>query len=891
VAICRNSLRAQPIASSYNRWLVGGCFQKAKYTAQCTAQEGTVITLERCSRVAMASHFDWNTIPGVHSQNDGNYALNNVDTGNSNQVLQSNAPVTDHFDDFFNSQLSQNGTLQPPAMAGNGAFSSLPPNLQQVLSQPPPTGPNDGNTTNSTGQTQQPQQNQLHQLQPLNRLHDLGKSDTSITHSLNNLTLSPTRGRSYSDDTLDKMKSLKSSMTPSGIATGNSPLHRVMENPTYSSSTDTLIADNDSTIPLSLTIQDMSQKEVKTYLRWYENIQQRKNTSKVVTIDDVFNFMRNFKVPQQIKDRLKASFAKWAGSLNIGHFFALMRLLAHALYGKPLTRSLVMIVAPIPCPTPILSRKRKEDSTVNDPIEDAPPDPAEPKKKLDIDSFTEFILTGERPSSGPSRKKRLSSKKVMFSDVLSFSSSPNEMNDSNQTAGAVVTSPPQEHALDYSLPMNQLLAKLRGETVTPDQQQPQQQQQQQQEQQQQQQVPQMFQQLTENEEEELKDVQIDTFKNITQKAAQLNTVSDDGLVPLKPDLTGSASKSMKEHFMQQFEQTFNFNNATNTFNTAYPNIAALSANETGNTAQVSPPLKPDLPPRSFAPTAPTYPLVQNMTAAGSPNIQVQVQNTQGVVQPQQSTQTTDYFGMVQQQTQNVLRAFETGNREKPLQVPPVPPRSRASSSPPPVQPPMPPPPRSRKSSRATETYNSIPAPIPAPAPSQTAANGDYSHPALPPKPMLNEKQRKQFLSINDELNKPVGNTPQYPNMNGQNNLNVPGVPSMTNIQSLMSPAGQMSLHQLTPSPQLGQMGQMGQVPGGGGFHGNIAGQFNYQQQPQQGHQQNVGIGMSMGMYGGGWPPLQQQHQQPHQQQQQLQQSQMTGQRQTSPTPNWSGWQI
>lgn len=807
----------------------------------------------------MATNFNWNHIPGVQNA-----------TGS---VAADTAP-TDHFDAFFNSQLGQSPQPHSASALPTDPMSlhyTQPQSQSQAHPQPQQPQPQQQGLTHypqSSATNTQAQPPSGGYLQHNNAVH----SDSSLSNVFNKLNISTTK--SHSDDTIDTIKPGASK----GANDSSSPLKKIMENPTHSSSTDTIIADNDSSIPLSLALNDMSQKELKTYLRWYENIQERKITNKTVTLEDVFLFMQNFRIPQQIKERMKMVFTKWSNSLNIGQFFALMRLLAHALLGEPLARSLIKVPAPVPRPISILSRKRKDRSTASSSDTPVLAAPEEPKKKLDIDSFTEFILTGERPSLKHTSSSTKSHKKVKFSEVVSFSPPPQsgEPGPQPQPEIPMMMHLAQQHVLDFSLPMDQLLDRLKAEsTGTPEAVS------QSQTQSQLQQQP-LKPQPTENEEEVLKDVQMDTFKNITQKATQ-NTADE----PLKPNLTGSASKSMKEHFLQQFDQTFNFN--AGPFDSTYPNISALSA-----VPAVSSPSTDQLP--IMSPMKETPPVPQS--SYNTPQLQMQPplpDASQAKVQSPDRQQ-TDYFGMVPQNgasgSSPMISSLAAGMGVNNTFQPPVPPRSRSragsSASPPPIPPP-PPPPRARKSSRAA-------------TPATTQSN-----PALPPKPVLNEHQKQQYLSASEG-----DNLMQLNPLNGMANMNANGLAAVNtgygnsyNLNGMKSMSQVNQLNQITQMHQLGSMNSMNGLNSLNGMASpninkmNVSNVQGYNRPPQIVYGQQGTMGQSpqfqnQGMFmsqqtGGGWPSLHQQQpqQQPPTSQLQPQQTSSHPQQQQNA---WSGWQ-
>lgn len=213
--------------------------------------------------------------------------------------------------------------------------------------------------------------------------------------------------------------------------------------------------DDEASIPLSLTAQELTLEESKTYMRWYSDILARTN-SRTVSMNDVYSFLHNFKISDSIKDKLRKIFNKILHSINIGEFFALLRLISHALNGLEPSRRLIKIQTSVPTPPSILSKKRQSDdddeSSNNENDNDClRADEKDESKPLDLDSFTQFMLTGERPGEINHKKKK--SKKVKFSDQI-----VTDIHDS-----VVLNSPipsPQPQQIDYSLPMDQLLGKI-----------------------------------------------------------------------------------------------------------------------------------------------------------------------------------------------------------------------------------------------------------------------------------------------------------------------------------------------------------------------------------------------------------------------------------------------
>ena len=201
---------------------------------------------------------------------------------------------------------------------------------------------------------------------------------------------------------------------------------------------------SDQSIPLSLTAQDLTLQESKTYMRWYSDILAR-TSSRTVTINDVYNFLNNFKIPQDAKEKINKIFFKILSSINIGEFFALLRMISHVLQGKEPSRNLIKEQTTVPCPPSILSKKRQKEDE-----EDLEQD-SNDKQPLDIDSFTQFLLTGERPSNNK-RSKKL--KSVKFSDQI-------DVHDARAISPAESPLPVEQQQMDYLLPMDQLLERMK----------------------------------------------------------------------------------------------------------------------------------------------------------------------------------------------------------------------------------------------------------------------------------------------------------------------------------------------------------------------------------------------------------------------------------------------
>ncbi|TID23210.1 hypothetical protein CANINC_003227 [Pichia inconspicua] len=620
----------------------------------------------------MTANFNWNTIPGLN------------DNINTHDVQK---PAGDHFDEFFNSQLNHQQQQQQQQQQQKQQQQQNSTDKSEIRAQNLSTGVEQ--VTNRTAETST-------------------ALPASLQHMMSNLSIGATY-HSLSDDNVAIANHLESASN-----SANEILPK-------SNSADNISTPVDNLLPLSLTSEELTQPELKTYLRWYQDIQERKRDSKIVTLGDVFTFLHNFRIPDYIKQKINESFSRTSTAINIGQFFAILRLLSHVLAGEPPKRALIKVPAPVPQPISILNKKRK-DTEVEIIVEESF---NEPKKKLDIDSFTEFILTGERPVT--KKFKRNTGKSVKFSEVVHFSSPDDDLHQPPVNSSAFKSTMAQL-PIDLTSPMNQIFGKIKDASAIPKK------------------VMtflpnplapspnQNFEKLlanvgpVENEEEMLKDVHLDTFKTVTQKAVQITT--DDGLQPLQANLTGSASKSMKEHFMQQFEQTFNYNNATNSFNPTSISTLAADPVPTNDNSQ--------FPPTNFT-TAQSKPVI--------PKINTPFTNRAI------NEASTDYFGFTPQNVSNIQSNNEFNQNQHSSQVQPPYSNVRNNSisvvsgvtgdsksmsrSPPPVPPP---PPRSRRESRAASISN-----VPSPTP--------LNNPSLPPKPNLNEKQRKQYLSGNDEIDK------------------------------------------------------------------------------------------------------------------------------------------
>lgn len=215
-------------------------------------------------------------------------------------------------------------------------------------------------------------------------------------------------------------------------------------------------ADNDESVPLSLTALELTLEESKTYMRWYLDILARTN-QRTITMNDVYHFLSNFRLSAAVKQKINRIFVKILRLINIGEFFALLRVVSHTLEGKEPTRLLVRQKAPVPVPVLILQKKRHSDDDDKelldlDPAAPADPaaDPAQPPPPLDLDLFTQFMLTGQRPGDRGDRvpKRPKKGKSVKFSDQV-----VSDVHKMDETL-------PDPQLLDYLLPMDQLMLRL-----------------------------------------------------------------------------------------------------------------------------------------------------------------------------------------------------------------------------------------------------------------------------------------------------------------------------------------------------------------------------------------------------------------------------------------------
>ena len=338
---------------------------------------------------------------------------------------------------------------------------------------------------------------------------------------------------------------------------------------------------DDLRVPLSLSQSQLTHEEIRTYLRWYKYILARSH-SKLVKLNDVFRFLGNFTITESLKQRILAIFRSCKSALNIGQFFAVLRLISRAMIQGVLpSRRMILEKAPVPKPKPILSKQANGEVYEEVEEEEAPKTPGggNAGSSVDFDSFTSLLLTGKTTRKRVRRKilnAEFRNKKVRFSESVTFQDAPTASSsssdggismaqpsamgsaantpDTNDNSSADDANVPQG-PLDLSLPMDQLLklmAKRKHNNTALVSKLPSEQQE------------------TEEEKEELKDMQdslshfkqiqtVDAVTGLGQQQqfppgftpgnpgnAGAGGISEVPLQPLKPTATGSAN-----HFMRQ----------------------------------------------------------------------------------------------------------------------------------------------------------------------------------------------------------------------------------------------------------------------------------------------------------------------------------------------------
>ncbi|ONH66637.1 Protein SCD5 [Cyberlindnera fabianii] len=469
----------------------------------------------------------------------------------------------------------------------------------------------------------------------------------------------------------------------------------------------------DLNVPLSLRADQLTRDEAKTYLRWYNDIVVRRGTN-LIRIDDVFQFLRNFSISEHSRELLIRIFRE-VNALNIGEFFAFLRVIAHTILGQTPMRRLISQPAPIPKPKSILSAKRMKDveeDDDNDEGELSHSSATGQGQSFDLDSFTQMLLTGQNPDQQHKKKKKGPTKRIKFSDQVSVEpSAPKNV---------------EPVKIDMSLPMDQLLNRMPKkdtQSTTPV-----------------------------NEEEELKEMG-DSFSNfqhvknvdsalihgtpsnipsiffdeVNNPSPRVQSPSPDqaGLRPLAPNHTGPVLPMAPNHtgpvrlLSPNHTGPVPFTNSLlqpNMTGTSSPQNGYLSPNYTGTVEGMQPSITGTLSPRVPSPRNQTpVPPQRRSRSASSPVPgerhvsleqleQAAMSNTPVTSNPSPSSQQQNLAAptlaelQAQQQTQRI---------SSPNAPAPPPPRRRGASQPPP-----PPPPRS-----------SGPSPIPPPLPPKIQLTG------------------------------------------------------------------------------------------------------------------------------------------------------------------------
>lgn len=271
----------------------------------------------------------------------------------------------------------------------------------------------------------------------------------------------PTVSFKFDEDAVDQSKESsnpgKGPVTSQGVGDLSPGLHKNDKRSVSDTQlTNYVESKDDLQVPLSLSRNQLSKEEVRTYLRWYGYIALRKH-AKLIRLEDVFRFLSNFPLSDLARNRIEQIFKTCKNALNIGQFFAVLRLISRALVDGVLpTRKMLLEACPVPRPKPILTAGREE---VYEEVEDTPAD-SEPK--VDFDSFASLLLTGERKKRLRRRitNKFKRQKRVRFSDKLVTFQEERANDTDTEEANEETENEDDSGPLDLSLPMGQLLKKL-----------------------------------------------------------------------------------------------------------------------------------------------------------------------------------------------------------------------------------------------------------------------------------------------------------------------------------------------------------------------------------------------------------------------------------------------
>lgn len=222
----------------------------------------------------------------------------------------------------------------------------------------------------------------------------------------------------------------------------------------------------DLNVPLSLSRSQLTREEARTYLRWYTFITLRTH-GKLVRLTDVFRFLSNFNLTNVMRERIATIFRSCKNALNIGQFFAVLRLISKALIeGVIPSRKMILEKAPVPKPRPILNSDHESEVYEEVEEEEAQEPQHNHEHKVDFDSFASLLLTGKSTRKRIRRKIRnkiSKNKRVRFSEQLTFQDAPSSTEQQDQPHDVENGDNEDDlsgSSLDFSLPMDQLLKRI-----------------------------------------------------------------------------------------------------------------------------------------------------------------------------------------------------------------------------------------------------------------------------------------------------------------------------------------------------------------------------------------------------------------------------------------------
>ncbi|KAL3229712.1 Protein SCD5 [Nakaseomyces bracarensis] len=260
---------------------------------------------------------------------------------------------------------------------------------------------------------------------------------------------------------------------PQNRSRGNT-LNSQSHNPIHQLQDDYKETPEDLRVPLSLSQAQLTHEELRTYIRWYNYITARTH-GKLIKLTDIFQFMKNFNITEELKNRIFLVFRSCKNALNIGQFFAVLRLLAKALLAGVLpNRQMILEKAPIPRPRPILNKEggnefyEEIEEDVPETSGDVSGNQSGSGEKVDFDSFASLLLTGKKVRKRVRRKVKNSvfkNKKVRFAEKVTFQDAPHYGKGKQNQSGQDTPSPEDDSTtedgpLDLSLPMDQLLKQM-----------------------------------------------------------------------------------------------------------------------------------------------------------------------------------------------------------------------------------------------------------------------------------------------------------------------------------------------------------------------------------------------------------------------------------------------